>query len=104
MRDLQKKSMRAEYEANREAIAAAHAAEDAEFIRQELKMTDWTEWYRDKLGIVAECTPTQAMWELWRKDRNYITDRCLQPTPRDGIWIVYCYNNEISKLLIELNS
>ena len=67
MIDLQKKITSAEYEANREAIAAAVAAQDAAFIRQELGMTNWTEFHRDALGIIAECKPTQAMWDLWRR-------------------------------------
>lgn len=100
MVDLQKKITRAEYEANREAISAAVAAEDAAFIRQALRMTNWTVFHRDELGIIAECKPTQAMWKLWRKDRIQIDKRSLHITKRDGDWIVECYSNELSKLLI----
>ena len=98
--ELGQKVTRVEYEANREAIAAAVAAKDAEFIRQELGMTNWTEYHRDGRGIIAECKPTQAMWALWRRDRIQITKRSLQPTPQDGAWVVYCYDNELSQLLI----
>lgn len=100
MIDLQKKITQAEYEANREAIAAAVAAEDAVFIRQALRMTNWTVFHRDELSIIAECKPTQAMWKLWRRDRIQIDKRALQITKRDGGWIVQCYSNELSELLI----
>ena len=101
MIDLQKKITHAEYEANREAIHAAVAAQDAEFIRQVLRMTHWTAFHRDGLGIVAECKPTQAMWKLWRRDSIQITKRSLQPTKDEsGNWIVHCYDNELSELLI----
>lgn len=100
MIDLQKKITQAEYEANKAAITAAVAAQDAEFIRQELRMTNWTVFHRDELGIIAECKPTQAMWQLWRRDRIQIDKRALQITKRDGGWIVQCYDNELSELLI----
>ena len=101
MIDLQKKITKAEYEANREAIAAAVAAKDAAFIRQKLGMTNWTEFHRDGLGLIAECRfPTQAMWKLWRRDRIQIDKRALQIIKRDGDWIVQCYSNELSELLI----
>jgi len=100
MINLKKKITRAEYEANREAIDAAVAAEDAAFIRQALRMTHWTVFHRDALGLIAECKPTQAMWQLWRKDRIQIDKRALQITKRDGDWIVQCYDNELSELLI----
>ena len=98
--NLGQKITRAEYEANREAIAAAVAAQNAEFIRQTLGMTNWTEFHRDALGLIAECKPTQAMWDLWRKDRIQIDKRSLHITKRDGDWIVECYSNELSELLI----
>ncbi|RKU21054.1 hypothetical protein C6499_22810 [Candidatus Poribacteria bacterium] len=102
MIDLQKKTTRAEYEANKEAIAAAVAAQDAAFIRQELGMTNWTAFHRDGRGIIAECKfPTQAMWKLWRRDRIQIDKRSLQITKDEsGNWIVHCYDNELSELLI----
>ena len=100
MIDLQKKSTRAEYEANEAAITAAVAAQDAEFIRQVLRMTNWTEFHRDGRGVIAECKPTQAMWKLWRRDRIQIDKRALQVTKRDGDWVVECYSNELSELLI----
>lgn len=100
MVDLQKKITSAEYEANREAIAAAVAAEDAAFIRQALRMTHWTVFHRDALGIIAECKPTQALWDLWREDRIQIDKRSLRITKRDGDWIVECYSNALSELLI----
>ena len=100
MVDLQKKITRAEYEADLEAIADAVAAEDAVFIRQALRMTNWTVFHRDELGLIAECKPTQAMWDLWRKDRIQIDKRSLHITKRDGDWIVECYSNELSELLI----
>ena len=98
--DLNQKITTAEYEANREAIIAAVAAENAAFIRQELGMTDWTEFHRDALGIIAECKPTQALWDLWREDRIQIDKRSLQITKRNGGWMVECYSNELSKLLL----
>jgi len=98
--NLGQKITRAEYEANREAITDAVAAEDAVFIRQALRMTNWTVFHRDELGIIAECKPTQAMWDLWRKDRIQIDKRSLHITKRDGDWIVECYDNELSELLI----
>ena len=100
MIDLEKKITQAEYEANLEAIAAAVAAQDAAFIREELGMTHRTEFHRDELGIIAECKPTQAMWDLWRKDRIQIDKRSLHITKRDGDWIVECYSNALSELLI----
>ena len=101
MVDLQKKITRAEYEANKAAITAAVAAEDAVFIRQALGMTNWREFHRGNLGIIAECKPTQAMWKLWRRNRIQITKRSLQPTKdENGNWIVHCYHNELSELLI----
>ena len=101
MVDLQKKITRAEYEANKEAITAAVAAEDAAFIRQVLRMTNWTAFHRDGRGVIAECRfPTQAMWKLWRRDRIQIDKRALQIIKRDGDWIVQCYSNELSELLI----
>ena len=60
MIDLQKKMTNAEYEANKAAITAAVAAQNAAFIRQELRMTHWTEFHRDGLGLIAECKPTQS--------------------------------------------
>lgn len=98
--NLAQKITQAEYEANREAIAAAVAAEDAVFIRQALRMTNWTVFHRDALSIIAECEPTQAMWKLWRRDRIQIDKRALQIIKRDGDWIVQCYSNELSELLI----
>ena len=97
MVDLQKKTTRAAYEANKTAVAA----EDAAFIRQALGMTHWTEFHRDTLGIIAECRfPTQAMWDLWKLDRIQITQRSLQPERRGRIWVVHCYDNALSELLI----
>lgn len=91
----------AEYQANKAAISAAVAAQHAEFIRQELGMTHWTEFHRDGLRIIAECKPTQAMWKLWRKDSIQIRKRSLQPTKdANGKWIVHCYNPKLSELLI----
>ena len=98
--NLGQKITQAEYEANKAAIADAVAAEDAEFIRQALRMTHWTVSHRDELGLIAECKPTQAMWQLWRRDRIQIDKRALQITKRDGGWIVQCYSNELSELLI----
>ena len=99
--ELGQKITSAEYEANKAAIAAAVAAQDAEFICQELQMTDWTEFHRDPLGLIAVCKPTQAMWDLWRWDRIQVTKRSLQPDKdENGNWIVYCYDNELSELLV----
>ena len=78
------------------------ARKDANFIQQHLQMTNWTEFHRDELGIIAECKPTQAMWKLWRMDSIQITKRSLQPTKDEhGNWIVHCYDNELSELLID---
>ena len=100
MIDLQKKMTNAEYEANKAAITAAVAAQNAEFIHQELRMTNWTEFHRDGLGLIAECKPTQAMWKLWRRDRIQIDKRSLQIIKRDGDWVVQCYSNALSELLV----
>lgn len=100
MIDLKKKITSAEYEANREAIIAAVAAQNAAFIRQELGMTHWTVFHRDALGIIAECKPTQALWDLWREDRIQIDRRSLEITKRDGDWMVECHSNALSELLI----
>ena len=101
MIDLEKKITQAEYEANEAAITAAIAAKDAAFIRQELGMTDWTEYYRtEKMGIVAHCEPTKAFWNQWRRDRIQITKRLLQPTRDSNGWMVECYDCELSELLI----
>lgn len=100
MIDLQKKITQAEYEANKEAITAVVAAKDAAFIRQELQMTDWTEYYRTEIGIVVHCEPTQAFWDQWRRDRIQITKRLLQPTRDSNGWMVECYDRELSDLLI----
>ena len=100
MIDLQKKSTRAEYEANEAAITAAVAAQDAAFIRQALRMTNWTVFHRDGHGVIAECKPTQAMWKLWRRDRIQIDKRSLQIIKRDGDWVVECYSNALSELLV----
>ena len=98
--ELGQKITHAEYEANRAAIDAAVAAADAKFIRQELRMTNWTEFHRDALGLTAECKPTRAMWALWRRDRIQIDKRSLHIIKRDGDWIVQCYDTELSELLI----
>ena len=99
--ELGRKITRAEYEANKAAITAAVAAQDAEFIRNALGMTNWTAFHRDGLGLIAECKPTEAMWKLWRKDRIQITKRSLQlDRDKNGDWIVRCYDNELSELLI----
>lgn len=98
--NLGQKITQAEYEANKTAIIAAVAAQDAAFIREELGMTHWTVFHRDELGLIAECKPTQAIWDLWRKDRIQIDKRSLHITKRDGDWIVECYSNELSELLI----
>lgn len=100
MIDLEKKITEAEYETNKAAITAAVAAKDAKFVRQELKMTDWTEYYRTEIGIVAHCEPTRAFWEQWRRDRIQITKRLLQPTRDSNGWRVECYARELSELLI----
>ena len=77
------------------------ASADAHFIQQHLRMTNWTEFHRDGLGIIAECKPTQAMWKLWRRDSIQITKRSLRPDKdRNGNWIVRCYSRELSELLI----
>ena len=77
------------------------AHKDAHFIQQHLRMTNWTEFHRDARGLIAECKPTQAMWQLWRKDSIQITKRSLQPTKDDnGNWSVHCYSSELSELLI----
>ena len=76
------------------------AQEDAAFIRQELGMTHWTAFHRDTLGLMAECRATQAMWKVWRRDRIQIDKRSLQIIKRDGDWIVQCYSNALSELLI----
>lgn len=98
--NLDQKITSAEYEANKAAITAAVAAEDAVFIRQVLAMTNWTVFHRDELGIIAECKPTQALWKLWRRDRIQIDKRALQITKRNGDWMVECYSNTLSELLI----
>lgn len=100
--NLNQKLTQAEYEANREAITDALAAKDAAFIRQELGMTNWTEHHRDALGVIAECQPTQAMWDLWHRDRIQIKKLALQPVAqqRDGTFVVHCYDDVLSELLI----
>lgn len=99
--DLNQKLTAEEYEANREAIVAAVTAKDAAFIRNELGMTDWVEYYRHRQGVVAECRPSRAFWKLWRKDRIQLTKRLLKPTRGDGRgWMVECHDWGLSELLI----
>jgi len=98
--DLKKKSTREEYEANKEAIRAYAAATDAVFIFEELGMTNWREFCRDSTRLIAECKPTEAMWQLWKFDRIQIKKRSLQPRKTDQGYIVECYSPLLSDLLI----
>lgn len=72
---------------------------DAEIIRNKFGLTHWTstgeEYYRIK------AVPTSAFWAAWERDSNYVKTRQLVVQHDENKnWTVYCFDEEVSNILI----
>ena len=71
-------------------------------IRDELKMWNWTEFYRNGDRLIAQCHPSKEFWQAWRDGVN-MEVLSLQPTKRGGRWIVDCWSPALAQMLIDAN-